>query len=54
MCGVIKTKNREISSHESVGCEIVGIKIYQVGILLDFPINMVWAGYRAKPQQTYV
>jgi hypothetical protein len=27
MCGVIKTKGREISSRESVGCEIVGIKI---------------------------
>jgi hypothetical protein len=29
MCGVIKTKSRE-----SVGCKIMGIKIYQIGILL--------------------
>jgi N-acetyl-anhydromuramyl-L-alanine amidase AmpD len=27
MCGVIKTKGRENSSRESVGCEIVGTGI---------------------------
>jgi hypothetical protein len=34
MCDVIKTKSREISSSESVGCKIImGIKIYQIGII---------------------
>jgi hypothetical protein len=48
MCGVIKSKSREISSRKSVGCKIVGIKILQVEIILDFSISMLWAGYRAK------
>jgi hypothetical protein len=33
MCGVTKTKSHEISSLESVGCKIMGIKILQIGIL---------------------